>query len=82
MTADLKIDRTLDLQGEVCPYTFVKGKLALEEMNAGEVLLVLVDYPPAVENVPRSMEGEGNQILWVKERGTSLWEIVVRKSEA
>ena len=36
-------DQELDLRGEVCPYTFVKTKLALEMMHPGEVLKVAVD---------------------------------------
>jgi TusA-related sulfurtransferase len=75
----LKADRELDLKGEICPYTFVKSKLALEEIAVGEVLRVVVDYPPAVENVPRSMENEGNEVLSVQPIGPSQWEIMVRK---
>ena len=29
-----QIAEPLDLKGEVCPYTFVKSKLALEEMES------------------------------------------------
>ena len=76
---DLKIDKVLDIKGEICPYTFVKSKLALEEMEDGEVLNVIVDYPPATENVPRSLEKEGNDILSVEKVGEKLWEIIVRK---
>ncbi len=76
---DLKIDKVLDIKGEICPYTFVKSKLALEEMEDGEVLKVIVDYPPATENVPRSLEKEGNDILSVEKVGEKLWEIIVRK---
>ncbi len=75
----MKADRELDLKGEICPYTFVKSKLALEEIAVGEVLRVVVDYPPAVENVPRSMENEGNEVLSVQPIGPSQWEILVRK---
>ena len=39
----MKVDQELDLKGEVCPYTFVKTKLALEMMESGQVLLVIVD---------------------------------------
>lgn len=76
---DIKIDKVLDIKGEICPYTFVKSKLALEEMEDGEVLKVIVDYPPATENVPRSLEKEGNDILSVEKVGEKLWEIIVRK---
>lgn len=35
---DFKVDRTLDLKGEVCPLTFVRAKLAIEKLAIGEVL--------------------------------------------
>ncbi|RUM58608.1 MAG: hypothetical protein DSY59_05540, partial [Persephonella sp.] len=50
----MKADRELDLRGEVCPFTFVKSKLIIEQMNVGEVLKVILDYYPSVENVPKS----------------------------
>lgn len=77
---DVHIDRELDLKGEVCPYTFVKSKLALEEMESGQVLRVIVDHAPAVDNVPRSMQGEGHQVLGTGTVGERLWEIIVRKA--
>lgn len=73
------IDRELDLRGEVCPYTFVKTKLALEEMLPGQVLRVLVDYEPATKNVPRSVKLQGDQVLGVESCGVSQWAITVRK---
>jgi tRNA 2-thiouridine synthesizing protein A len=72
----------LDLRGEVCPYTFVKTKLALEEMAPGEVLQVTVDYAPAVENVPRSVRNRGHQVLEVQQMTDSDWTITVRKGDA
>lgn len=71
--------RSLDLRGEVCPYTFVKSKLFLEEMQGGEILEILVDYRPAVSNIPRSMENEGYEVLGVSESGTNQWRLRIRK---
>lgn len=48
----LNPDLELDIRGEVCPYTYVKTRLALEEIEVGQVLRVLVDYEPATQNVP------------------------------
>jgi TusA-related sulfurtransferase len=76
---DIKIDRELDLKGEVCPFTFVKSKLMLEQMEIGEVLKVILDYKPSVENVPKSMREEGQEVLDVKQLDTNLWEVIVRK---
>lgn len=72
-------DRELDIRGEVCPYTFVKTKLALEEMQPGQVLRVLVDYEPATRNVPRSVTVQGDEVLGVETCGALEWVITVRK---
>ncbi|KXA90619.1 hypothetical protein AKJ66_00295 [candidate division MSBL1 archaeon SCGC-AAA259E22] len=77
----MKVDREIDLRGEVCPYTFVKSKLALEEMDIGEVLRVRIDYPMAAENVPRSMENEGQEVLEVKEVDKTEWELLLKKKK-
>ena len=78
---EVKVDQELDLKGEICPYTFVKSKLALEEMEVGQVLRVIVDHEPATKNVPRSMENEGNEIIDVAKLNDSDWAIVARKGE-
>jgi len=75
----MKPDKKLDIRGEVCPYTFVKAKLAIEEMKAGQVLEVIVDYLPAIENVPRSMENHGHEVLVVEQVTDRDWKILVRK---
>jgi TusA-related sulfurtransferase len=79
MPKDIKISKKIDLRGEVCPYTFVKSKLALEDMSVDQVLEITVDHLPAVENVPRSLENEGQEILEVKKVSEKDWKIVVRK---
>lgn len=74
------IDRELNLRGEVCPYTFVKTKLMLEQMESGQVLKVIVDHQPATENVPRSLQNEGNEVLAVDSLSETEWAIVVKKA--
>ena len=72
-------NRKIDLKGEVCPYTFVKSKLAMEEMRLGEVLEVIVDHEPAVENVPKSMQNEGQKVLTVEKISGADWRMVFKK---
>jgi tRNA 2-thiouridine synthesizing protein A len=79
MSDEIKIDKTIDIKGQVCPYTFVRSKLAIEKMNLGEVLEIVTDHKPASENVPRSMENEGQKVLKVQQTGEKEWHIVVRK---
>ena len=74
-----KIDKVLDIKGEVCPYTFVRSKLALEDMESGQVLRVIVDHEPATKNVPKSMENEGNKVLDISKINDTDWQIIVKK---
>ena len=74
-------DEEIDLRGEVCPYTFVKSKLALEEMAIGQVLRILLDYRPAVDNVPRSLAVQGDRVLGVRQINGTDWEITVQKAQ-
>ena len=74
-----KIDKVLDIKGEVCPYTFVRSKLALEDMESGQVLKVIVDHEPATKNVPRSMENEGNKVIDISKINDTDWQIIVKK---
>jgi len=74
-----KVDREINLKGEVCPYTFVKSLLTLEEMEVGQVLRVILDYLPAVKNVPRSLKNEGHEIVEVAQINDTDWVITIRK---
>lgn len=69
----------LDLRGEVCPYTFVKTKLRLEELDSGQDLTILLDDPEATANVSRSLRNEGHEILDLKVISGEVWQIVVKK---
>ena len=70
----------LDLTGEVCPYTFVKSKLALEDLQSGDVLQVIVDNAESASNVPRSLELEGHEIVKLVKSKRAKYEIHVRKA--
>ncbi|MEK6545932.1 MAG: sulfurtransferase TusA family protein [Nitrospinota bacterium] len=80
MLNKMKIDRILNIKGEVCPYTFVRSKLTLEEMEPGQILKVIVDHEPATKNVPRSMENEGNTVLDISKINETDWQIIVKKA--
>lgn len=78
---DINPDKTIDLKGEVCPYTFVKTKLALEEMDLNQILEVVVDHEPAVKNVPRSLKNEGQNVLAIDKMNDTDWKIVIKKEK-
>lgn len=77
--ADCKPDFEFDLKGEVCPYTFVKSKLALETLESNQVLQVIVDNDESATNVPRSMKNEGHTVLGVERINTKDWLLTIRK---
>ncbi len=81
MGDEIKIDKSIDIRGQVCPYTFVRSKLAIEKMALGEVLEIVTDHKPASENVPKSMENEGQKVLKVEQSGEKEWRIFVRKDK-
>ena len=62
MASEKKPDVFLDLSGVMCPMNFVKTKLQLEEMEAGQILEVILDDGEPVKNVPRSVKAEGHKI--------------------
>jgi TusA-related sulfurtransferase len=78
---DIKIDKKLNIKGLHCPYTFVKSKLAVEDMEVGEVLEILLDSEEASRNIPKSMEDHGMKVLKVEKVNDTDWIIQVRKDK-
>jgi TusA-related sulfurtransferase len=78
---DIKIDKKLNIKGLHCPYTFVKSKLAVEDMEVGEVIEILLDSEEASRNIPKSMEDHGQRVLKVDKVNDTDWIIQVRKDK-
>jgi tRNA 2-thiouridine synthesizing protein A len=72
-------DATVDLCGEVCPFTFVRTKLALEALPLGGVLRVVIDHAPAARNIPRSAAEWGQEVLGVAALDDRRWAIDLRR---
>jgi len=74
-----KIDKRLNIKGVVCPYTLVKSKLAIEDIEVGEVLEILLDYPEASNSIPKAMLNYGHTVLKVEKTNSTDWVIQIRK---
>lgn len=74
----LQADAELDLRGVICPYNFVKTKLKLETMAAGQILAVLLDEGDPIRNVPRSVSDDGHIIL-SQESLAQFYRVMIRK---
>jgi sulfite reductase (ferredoxin) len=67
-----------DYRGVACPMNFVKVKLDLAKMKAGEQIKVLLDDGQPIENVPRSVAGEGH-VVSEQTREGDHWSVVIEK---
>ena len=77
--ADYIIDDTVDITDVVCPTTFVKAKIALEELEEGQILSVKMNDGEPVQNVPRSIKEEGHQILKLIGNEDGTYNLIVKK---
>ena len=69
----------VDITDVVCPVTFVKTKVALEELEDGQILQVHLNDGEPVQNVPRSVKDEGHQVLKLKDNEDGTYELYIRK---
>lgn len=76
---DYNIDETVDITDVVCPVTFVKTKVALEELDDGQILSVHMNDGEPVQNVPRSVKEEGHQILKLIDNEDGTYDLIIRK---
>ena len=77
--AGIQIDETVDITDVVCPVTFVKAKVALEELNEGQILSVHMNDGEPVQNVPRSIKEVGHQILKLVDNEDGTYDLIVKK---
>jgi len=75
------INETVDITDVVCPVTFVKAKVALEELEDGQILSIRLNDGEPVQNVPRSIKEEGHKILKLTNNGDGTYNLIVEKRE-
>jgi len=72
-----------DLRGVTCPLNYVKTKLKLEMMDAGEKLEVWLDAGEPIKNVPMSLKNDGHLVLLQEalEPEAAHYRVLVEKVE-
>ena len=78
---EIKFDDEGDITDKVCPMTFVKAKVAIDELDDGEILAIRMNDGEPVQNVPRSMKEEGHQILKLTDNEDGTYTLYVKKVE-
>jgi sulfite reductase (ferredoxin) len=78
-TPSPSVDKFKDYRGLACPINFVKVKLDLAAMKAGETLEVLLDDGLPIENVPGSVKELGDLVL-EKKKIDNYWSVIIQKN--
>lgn len=77
--AEISADSTVDITDKVCPLTFVKAKVALEELEVGQILAVRMNDGEPAQNVPRSFKDDGHQVLKLDDNNDGTYTLFVQK---
>ncbi len=69
----------LDITKEHCPMTFVKTKVELSRLSSGDILEINLLKGEPLENVPKSAEEQGHEILKVAQVEGDVYQVIIRK---
>lgn len=73
--------QVIDLRGVSCPTNFVKAKLALEDLDNGTVVQILLDDGEPVKNVPRSLKSDGHKLVGLRQSDEGHYILELEKHE-
>lgn len=77
----MNIDNTIDITDVVCPVTYVKVKVELEDMEPGQVLSVRLNSGDAMQNVSRSLKNDGHRVFDVTDNEDGTYTILVERGQ-
>jgi len=69
---------TWDLTGTQCPRTFVLAKVALERIEPGQMLEIVLLAGEQMQEVPRALKAEGHRVEQVL-RDRDRYRLLVRR---
>lgn len=75
-------DARIDITKDVCPMTYVRVKLALEALETGQVLEVLLTGSEPVKNVPRSAREDGHEVVAFEAVDGHIHRLVLRANHS
>lgn len=73
-----KVTEFKDYRGVTCPMNFVKTKMDLAKMKSGDILEILLDDGSPIENVPKSVQNEGHEVVSQTKEGVG-WRVRIIK---
>lgn len=78
-SVNIGVDATLDITGDRCPMTYVRVRLALDRMQAGQVLQVTLKGDEPMRNVPQTAVEQGHRVLGTEPDSEGAIRLWIRK---
>ncbi|TCS77831.1 sulfurtransferase TusA family protein [Pectinatus cerevisiiphilus] len=75
----IKADSFVDITDVVCPVTFVKAKMSIEDLEDGQILEIKMNEGEPILNVPRSFKDEGHKVVEVNDNNDGTFTVFVEK---
>ncbi len=72
-------DASIDITGELCPMTFVRTRLALDNLQSGQILAVTLRGEEPERSVPRQAAELGHTILSQTRNAAGVTRLVLRR---
>jgi tRNA 2-thiouridine synthesizing protein A len=79
MSADIKVDKVMDLKGMPCPMPVVKVSKGIKEVEIGQVIEAHTTDPGALADFPAWARTSGNEILKTDQSGDVIKFYIKRK---
>lgn len=74
-----KCTACVNITDVICPVTYVKATVALQDLESGEILQIKINKGEPIENVPRSLKADGHKILEVLANEDDTYTLLVEK---
>lgn len=72
-------DHSIDIVSETCPMTFVLVRLALDQMEPGQILEVRLCGAEARRNIPLTAQEQGHELLGVSDFENGYSVLLLRR---
>ena len=70
---------TLQTNGAVCPFPLIDAKNAMQQLDAGDDLIIDFDCTQATASLPQWAAEDGHEVVAFDRTGEAGWTITVRK---
>lgn len=69
----------LDSMGAVCPFPLIEAKDVMQDLTAGEHLVIDFDCTQGTETIPQWAVDDGHEVTDFRELGEASWQITIKK---